>query len=688
MRSLRPTLLLVAALALVLGSSGLAPATAQADPAPREDDVVLTMSDGVRLLADRWVPREDCPCPVVVVMNPYGSNSEGVAATGGGGPRPQTFLDAGYAVVLVDVRGTGQSEGVLGIFSPREQQDLREVVDLLAVEDFSSGDVVMFGGSYRGISGLLAAAQQPPALRAVFSLVPFGDPYRDILSSGGSADNLFLATWGLGLVTGPATVQNLLTAQHSPDITLNAASQRLTSLTDVTTALVAINTGEDQGAVPRSDDPQRASAATPFDSDFYRIRSPLLQADRIDVPTYLVAGTLDIFQRSQPLLHDAIDLPDGQLKLLVNRGYHLDAQSQEDRRTTSGEVLPTMEELAVEWFDRWVRGLDNGVEDRPAVQRYYHGADVHVDQVQDPPASVTHERWFLDAAQDAVGVERPTTTGAAALPFSPVQNVCSGMTVQYLFGAVPQNRCSTERPVEEPLTTVLRSAPVTEPTVLSGPASLRVQLEVDRPDTNLVAVLGVEHADGTVTDYSHGAVVGSLLAVDPTPCGDRPVYGCSVVTDDGDLVQPWHPFTEESVEKLEPGRVYDGWVELLPLSVELQPGERVVLRLATADFPHTATPTSVLRDAVGSVTTIHTGPTTDSYLVLPVVHGGVATLDAEYAAATAAAPASDDAGAADAPGPTAPAGQAPTQLPATGAGGAVPALVALLLAAALRRRSD
>ena len=93
----------------------------------------------------------------------------------------KSLVQAGYSFVVVDVRGTGFSQGKWDVFQRREQQDTIEVIDWASKQRFSNGKVGMTGMSYSAINQIYAANKNPAPLKAIFPLVPGGDLTRDTL---------------------------------------------------------------------------------------------------------------------------------------------------------------------------------------------------------------------------------------------------------------------------------------------------------------------------------------------------------------------------------------------------------------------------------------------------------------------------------------------------------------------------
>jgi predicted acyl esterase len=164
--------------------------------ATEDRDVPVTMSDGVVLRANVMRPDDGGRHPVLLIQTPYNKDGAVGAAFSG---QSQYFVQRGYVVATVDVRGTGSSQGTWDSFGPAEQRDGYELVEWAAAQPWSDGKVGLFGASYMGLNQLFTAAQRPPGLKAIFPIVPMGDAYRDIVFSGGDLNTSFIPLW-LGLV--------------------------------------------------------------------------------------------------------------------------------------------------------------------------------------------------------------------------------------------------------------------------------------------------------------------------------------------------------------------------------------------------------------------------------------------------------------------------------------------------------
>src|SRR5690625_2668549 len=156
-------------------------------------NVAVPMSDGVVLRAEVHYPTDPVsgaaapgPFPVLVCVTPYGKKAPPPAAQLGGGASPY-LITRGYIEVLVDVRGTGASDGAFEMFGARQTRDGVELVDWAATLPHASGRVGLFGLSYLGINQLFTAAAVGPGspLRAIFPVMAATDFYRDAATMGG-----------------------------------------------------------------------------------------------------------------------------------------------------------------------------------------------------------------------------------------------------------------------------------------------------------------------------------------------------------------------------------------------------------------------------------------------------------------------------------------------------------------------
>src|SRR4051812_42734548 len=156
------------------------------------ENLFIPMADGIRLAAKLWLPAdaEDHPVPAILEYVPY-RKRDGTRTYDQGSH--MYWAGHGYACLRLDIRGTGDSEGLIDDeYTPQEQQDGAEAIAWIAAQSWCTGNVGMIGISWGGFNGLQIAALQPPALKTIITVGSTDDRYAtDIHWVGGclSKDN-------------------------------------------------------------------------------------------------------------------------------------------------------------------------------------------------------------------------------------------------------------------------------------------------------------------------------------------------------------------------------------------------------------------------------------------------------------------------------------------------------------------
>ena len=527
-----------------------------------DQDVTITMRDGIELSADVYRPDTDGRFPVIVQQTPYNKN-------GPVGGANDVFVQHGYVFVNVDVRGTGGSQGTWDSFGEAEQRDGYEIVQWAAQQPWSNGVVGTWGASYMAIMQILTAAQHPPALKAIFPIVPMADSYRDITMAGGQINAGFIPLW-LGLVTGTGVVP----PTYTPDDPVRAGTT------------VAAH-GADAGAFQARVVADSASGGDQaYDGPFYRLRSPIEVADRVDVPAFVVGGLHDLFQRGEPLLYERMK-DNTTAKLLIGPWTHGDFGSG----LPTANLPVTLDDIALQWFDHYLKGMDNGAACLPAVTQWVLGQSRYRVQADWPRPGIEPQRWFARAGNGLTGAPPAAGEGSDPLPQQPANGVCSRSTNQWLIGLLSDTPCATDNRATEATEVTYTSAPLTNGLRLDGPITARVWITTTARDAVLAARVTDVAPDGTSTELSTGLLAASMRKLDPSR--SRVV--------DGALLQPWHPFTRDGVEPVAAGEPMRLDIEIFPTNAWLAPGHRLRLSIGPSDFPHAISPAPMAADTAGGV---------------------------------------------------------------------------------------
>ncbi|RRO19920.1 CocE/NonD family hydrolase [Saccharopolyspora rhizosphaerae] len=605
--------LLALLLALLAALAGLPAAHAAPNPAwsargedypgaVAETDVPVPMSDGTVLRADVKRPAGadgepvDGRFPVLVTITAYNKtiiSGPGAAAIGD----PDYFVKRGYVHVSVDARGTGSSGGDWQAFSARENTDAGEIVNWAASQErpWSGGSVGMLGASYMGISQLLAAGNQPPGLKAIFPQVPAMDTYRDVVASGGALDVGFIPLW-LGLVTATGLVPPAY-GPSEPDNALQMYLDRVQGATSFTApTLLEATLG--------------LNAA--FDGPFYAERSPAGVLDRIDVPTFLIGGEYDLFQRGTPMVFDHLRQRGVPVKMVLGPWDHLEGSRGDISEAGHG----TLQELQLRWFDHHVRGdADPSLDADIAPLTYYeigsgqwHEADQWIDEQR--------ARSFQLSGTSLPGVpgrlvDADPEPGQTTVAPVPVSGLCTRSTNQWTAGlpnAVGIAQLCHDNRWNDVSGAVFETEPVDEAVRLRGPINARLRASTPTGNGMLSVSVSSVAPDGAVDRLTGGWQVLSHRALDES----RSRYL------DGELIQPFHPFTKEAQSPLEPGAVEPVDVEVFPTGAVIPPGHKLRVSVQAFDVPHLLPTVRDLPAALSPVT-LHTSPEHPSEITLPVI---------------------------------------------------------------------
>ena len=485
------------------------------------------MTDGVGLSATLFFPDADADAgqwPAVMEALPYRKDDATSSSRYYG-----SIADAGYAVCRLDIRGTGSSGGVAtDEYSAAERSDLVAVVDWLATRPWSSGAVGMFGTSYGGFNSLQTAIEQPPALKAIVPIFASDDRYGD-------------------------------------DVHYYGGALKQLDIVDYPTYMVAMNAlppvpsvwGEDW----RDEWQRRLEATEPWlltwlehqhRDAYWRYGSVREDIERIRAATMIVAGWSDgytnIALRSLPRMQ-------APTRLLLGPWSHGAPES-----CRPGPNIDFTAEL-IRWFDRWLKGIENGVDREPPIVVYQQRSTA-----PDPLRSDVRGAWRYESTWPPSRL-RPrvlSLTDAEAGGLATGGNTGDELTVVGHVGAtawiscagnLPWGQSADQRP-DEALSLTYTWDPLDEDLELFGHPRLRIRLTCNRPTAYLSAKITDVFPDGASSLVVRG------------------------------MVNLAHRDSNAVPRAVTPGDPIDLELELEAIAWTVEAGHRIRLDLAGADWPN------------------------------------------------------------------------------------------------------
>jgi putative CocE/NonD family hydrolase len=446
----------------------------------------IPLSDGCRLSARAWLPEHaDAahPVPAILEYLPYRKDDATAAEDAS---RHPYFAAHGFASVRVDLRGTGDSDGVcLGEYLPAEQADALEVLSWLEEQEWCTGQVGMIGYSWGGFNGLQVAALRPPQLAAIVTLHASDDRYADDCHYAGGCllggDMLKWASWMLAFNARPP----------DPAIVgsgwLDAWLERL----DATSPYL-----DDWLAHQRRD-------------GFWRQGSIAENYSAIEVPVLAVGGWADAYTNAVPRLLEHLSCP---RRAIIGPWGHIFPE-----RGVPGPAIGFLQEC-VRWFEQWLLGRDTGVMDEPPLRAWI--------QESLPPADFYAERpgrWVAESAWPPPTVQNTalvlTAPGAADSPGGLVpafegENTRLELPLDQSCGLAAGVWCANGLPAElaidqghdDDRSLLFDTAELVEPLELLGRPVVRLAIDTSEPQGLLAVRLCAVAPDGASTLISWGAL--------------------------------------------------------------------------------------------------------------------------------------------------------------------------------------
>ncbi len=518
------------------------------------------MRDGIELSANIWRPTDDARVPAILEMIPYGKDNWRRNADTS---RGEWFAARGYAFCRVDVRGTGSSGGIaLDEYTEAETLDGAELAGWLAAQPWSTGAVGMWGISYGGFTAIQVAKLRPPSLRAIVPFQATDDRYRtDVHLIGGCVTGSELSQYAVSQVAMNAMPPD---AGFRGEGWLDEWRARLEATPPWLIEWVRRQT----------------------DGPYWRSGSLAPDYDGIDAAILSVGGWCDSY---------------------VDAAFRMQARCSAPTRTLVGNWVhgwpsdsppgPNLDELheVVRFFDRWLKGMANGLDDESAVvwfERDYAEPEPfpgewpgrwRATSAFPHPATRIRQWLFEGGAGPLVGglVERATVTPGID-SYRHRATVGTHGSLSWGAGGIPNGLARDLRP-DEVLGPTFTSAALVEPISILGEPVVVLYLTVDAPVATAVVRLSDVAPDGVSSWVSAG------------------------------ILNLTHRRSDTEPEPLVPGELVEVRVPLRHAGYRFEPGHRIRVSVASSAWP------VIWPSPYPATFSLHRGSATPSRIELPVI---------------------------------------------------------------------
>ena len=485
----------------------------------------IPLADGTRLAARMWLPvdADQHPVPAILEYLPYRKRDGTIVRDALTHPY---LAGHGYACVRVDMRGNGDSDGIMqDEYAEQELADAEEVIAWLVRQAWSTGKVGMMGISWGGFNSLQVAARKPPGLDAIITLCSTDDRYTDDIHYKGGC----LLGENLGW---SATM--LAYSSRAPDPAL--VGERWKAMW-----MDRLN-NEPLLAIPWLEHPHRDA--------YWKRGSVCEDIGAIDAAVLAVGGWNDAYTNAVPRLVATVRSP---VKGIIGPWAH-----KYPHFAVPEPRIGFLQE-ALRWWDQWLKGIDTGVVQDPAHRTY-------IMALNRPGASVAHiggrwvsdQRWPADQYEmqrwhlNQQGLSTSRETAGKQIVASP-QHTGADSGEYCIIWLGPEFPGDQRQDDSGSLT--FDSAPLAKAMDLVGGAVLHLKLSSDKP----VAVAAVR-----------------LNAVWPDGAVSRLTYAvANLCHRDGHA----HP------QVLEPGKTYTVTLKLDDVACTVPKGHRLRVAISTSYWP-------------------------------------------------------------------------------------------------------
>jgi putative CocE/NonD family hydrolase len=569
----------------------------------------IPLRDGVQLAADIYLPKglpRDEKIPTILMQSRYWRAIE---------PRPPFhwfiddlgdyaspyrkfkpfFVRRGYALINIDVRGTGASTGVWHYpWEPATIQDASQVLDWIVAQPWSNGRVGGMGVSYLGQTAELLTATQHPSVRAIAPFFNHPDPYTDIAFPGGLYNQRYINAW--------STMDEYLDRNEIPPVFGRLARWMAHGVRPVDGKVgklklqEAILQHQNNGnafsigrGITFRDETTTELGVSVDDLAVHHYRDII---SHNQIPSFGQASWMDA-GTGEAAIRRFLTFPGANHAIIGawNHGGLMQADPFTNPRTP---ITPPWQDLwrqLLRFFDAHLKDVDNGIQSEKVLYYYLLGAETWQQSATWPPSGVNPTTWYIgpdgslqpEAPQETLGEDHYTVDYLASSGENNrwwEMSSVLGWTVEYpnRASAASHLLCYTSPPLEQDIE------------ILGSPVAT-FYIETSEPDCSFYLYLEDVAPDGRVFYLSEGL----MRAIHRKVSKESPPYTLQI---------PYHSFRQSDVLPMERGEIAEINLGLLPVAIRMRKGHRIRLSLAGHDegtfprYPAQGTPEwRVMRNA-------------------------------------------------------------------------------------------
>ncbi|CQR46358.1 Cocaine esterase [Paraliobacillus sp. PM-2] len=485
------------------------------------ENIWIPMSDGAKLAATIWLPEdaETHPVPALLEYIPYRKNDFTAIRDSA---RHPYFAGHGYASIRVDIRGSGDSDGILmDEYLKQEQDDALEVFDWIVNQPWSTGKIGMFGKSWGGFNSLQVAARNHPALKAIITLCSTDDRYSDdVHYRGGNILASDMLWWSSTMFAYSARPQD-------PEVVGESWRENWIDRVENTPPYV-----EEWLRHQRRD-------------DYWKHGSICEDYTDINIPVFAVSGWYDGYTDAVFRILENIDAP---TKGLIGPWVH-----EYPEVATPEPAIGFLQE-ALRWWDQWLKEEDTGITEEPELITWMQESAKPAASYESRPG-----RWVADTTWPAKSINyKPYYFNQQQLSTQLTDATAMNIANRQEHGLYAGLFCPFgqagdfpgDQRLENGKATVFTSEPLTEKMELLGHPVFHGRIAVDQENALLAVRL-----------------------MDKAPTGESTLISWGMLNLN-------HYQSHEHPEALVPGKQYDITIQLDALGQQIPVGHQLEVAIA------------------------------------------------------------------------------------------------------------